>query len=166
VIIESLDLREIVLSGRQFTWANRKENPIYDKLDRVLASVSWEQKFPLVSVRALTRAGSDHTPLLIDTGEQAHRENKAHFSFELAWLKKEGFYDLIAREWGSVTHGHNPLVLWQNKIRHLQKKLKGWAKNLSGFYKKEKCRLLELIDRLDLKAESTPLTIAERKEKK
>jgi hypothetical protein len=71
---------------------------------------------------------------------------------------------LIAREWGSVTHGHNPLVLWQNKIRHLQNILKGWAKNLSGFYKKEKCRLLELIDRLDLKAESTPLTTAERKE--
>jgi hypothetical protein len=42
--------------------------------------------------------------------------------------------------------------------------LKGWAKNLSGFYKKEKCRLLELIDRLDLKAESTPLTTAKRKE--
>jgi hypothetical protein len=47
-IIESLDLREIALSGRQFTWANRKEIPTYEKLDRVLASVSWEQKFPLV----------------------------------------------------------------------------------------------------------------------
>ena len=61
-IIESLDLREIDLSGRQYTWANRKPNPTFEKLDRVLASVSWEQKFPLVSVRALTRKGSDHTP--------------------------------------------------------------------------------------------------------
>ena len=42
-IIESLDLREIELSGRQFTWANRKENKTFEKLDRVLASVSWEQ---------------------------------------------------------------------------------------------------------------------------
>jgi hypothetical protein len=38
-IIESLDLREIVLSGRQFTWASRRENPTYEKLDRILASV-------------------------------------------------------------------------------------------------------------------------------
>jgi hypothetical protein len=31
-IIESLDLREIVLSGRQYTWANRRDNPTYEKL--------------------------------------------------------------------------------------------------------------------------------------
>jgi endonuclease/exonuclease/phosphatase family metal-dependent hydrolase len=86
-IIESLNLREIVLSGRQYTWASRRENPTYEKLDRVLASVDWEQKYPLVSVRALTRSGSDHTPLLIDSGEQAHLGNKALFSFELSWLR-------------------------------------------------------------------------------
>jgi hypothetical protein len=37
------------------------------------------------------------------------------------------------------------------------KKIKGWAKNLSGFYKKEKCCLLGLIDRLDLKADCASL---------
>ena len=41
-IIESLDLREIVLSGRQFTLANRRDTPTYEKLDRILASVEWE----------------------------------------------------------------------------------------------------------------------------
>ena len=43
-IIESLDLREIDLSGRQFTWANRRDTPTFEKLDRILASVEWEQK--------------------------------------------------------------------------------------------------------------------------
>jgi hypothetical protein len=38
-IIENLNLREIVLPGRQFTWASRRANPTYEKLDRVLASV-------------------------------------------------------------------------------------------------------------------------------
>jgi hypothetical protein len=56
-IIESLDLREIVLSGRQFTWANRHTSPTYEKLDRILARVEVEQKCPLLSVRALTRSG-------------------------------------------------------------------------------------------------------------
>ncbi|XP_073359743.1 uncharacterized protein [Aegilops tauschii subsp. strangulata] len=56
-IIESLDLREIELSGRKFTWANAMPNPTYEKLDRVLASVEWEQKFPLVRFR-LSRAKS------------------------------------------------------------------------------------------------------------
>ena len=71
-IIENLDLREIDLSGRQFTWANRRDTPTFEKLDRILASVEWEQKFPLVSVRTLTRTGSDHTPLLLDSGNHAH----------------------------------------------------------------------------------------------
>jgi endonuclease/exonuclease/phosphatase family metal-dependent hydrolase len=85
-IIESLDLREIALSGRQFTWASRRTILTYEKIDRILASVDWENKFPLVSVRALTRTGSDHTPLLIDSGEQAHIGNKSQFTFELSWF--------------------------------------------------------------------------------
>ena len=53
MIIESLDLREIELSGRQFTWANSLPIPTCEKLDNVLTSVEWEHKFPLVIVRAL-----------------------------------------------------------------------------------------------------------------
>lgn len=155
-------MREIALSGRQFTWANRRETPTYEKLDRVLASVSWEQKFPLVSVRALTRSGSDHTPLLLDSGDQAFKGNKYHFSFELAWLKKEGFAEMVAREWASISSGSNPMEVWQNKIRHLRQFLRGWAKNLSGTYKIEKGRLLSIIDALDCKAESAPLEDHER----
>jgi endonuclease/exonuclease/phosphatase family metal-dependent hydrolase len=84
-IIENLNLREICLSGRQFTWASRRVIPTYEKLDRVLASVEWEQKFPLVSVRALTRSGSDHTPLLIDAGIQAYLGKSARPLWENAY---------------------------------------------------------------------------------
>jgi hypothetical protein len=38
-IIESLDLREIILLGRQYTWVSRREVPTYEKLDHVLANV-------------------------------------------------------------------------------------------------------------------------------
>jgi endonuclease/exonuclease/phosphatase family metal-dependent hydrolase len=76
-IIECLNMREIALSGRQFTLASRRDVPTFEKLDRVLASVVWEQKFPLVSVRTMTTSGSDHTPLLIDSGDQAHLGNQA-----------------------------------------------------------------------------------------
>jgi hypothetical protein len=123
-IIESLDLRELALSGRQFIWANHKENPTFENLDRVLASISWEQKFPLVTVRALTRAGSDHTPLLVNSGEQAHRGNKAFFfhsnyhgcvrkDFLIWWLQCGTRYLTVITPWG-------------------------WARNQSSVYKKEK----------------------------
>lgn len=39
--------------------------------------------------------------------------------------------------------------------------LKGWARSLSGGYRKEKEGLLQLIDQLDVKAELNPLSAAE-----
>ena len=55
---------------------------------------------------------------------------------------------------------------WQNKIRHLRQFLKGWAKNLSGQYKILKEKLILLIDHLDIKAETSLLSAAERAAKK
>ncbi|XP_073355099.1 uncharacterized protein [Aegilops tauschii subsp. strangulata] len=160
-IIESLDLREIELSGRKFTWANPLPNPTYEKLDRVLASVEWEQKFPLVTVQALSRGISDHTPLFVDSGEPSHVGNKNTFSFEMAWFKREGFLDLIAREWAKGAGGRTSVERWQNKMRNLRSFLRGWAKHLSGVYKIEKERLLSLVQALDIKDESTILLPAE-----
>jgi hypothetical protein len=108
-IIESLDLRELALSGRQFTWASHRTIPTFEKLDRVLVSVEWEEKYPLVSARALTRTGSDHTPLLIETGSPAHLGRTRHFSFELSWLKQEGFFDMVKDLWESSNMGITPI---------------------------------------------------------
>ena len=44
---------------------------------------------------------------------------------------------------------------------HLRSFLRGWAKHLSGVYKVEKERLLNLIHSLDVKAETTVLPAAE-----
>jgi hypothetical protein len=75
---------------------------------------------------------------LLDSGEQSHIENSKKFSFELSWLKKEGFTDLVSHKWNSVPHDSNPMINWQNKIRHLRHFLRGWAQDQSGKYKIEK----------------------------
>jgi hypothetical protein len=33
--------------------------------------------------------------------------NQAKFSFELHWLRQEGFFDMIVTEWNSVIGGAN-----------------------------------------------------------
>jgi hypothetical protein len=114
----------------------------------------------------MTRSGSDHTPLFIDFGEPTHLGNKNHFSFELSWICRDGFTDLVASEWNAIQVGDSPVKRWQNKIRHLRQYLCGWAKTISGIYKKEKDWLSLLIDELDLKAETTLLNAAERVAKK
>ena len=71
-VIDSFDLREIDLTGRQYPWANSLTDPTYEKLDRVLMTTEWEFKFLLVTVHALDRGVSDHMPLLLDTGAPSY----------------------------------------------------------------------------------------------
>jgi hypothetical protein len=73
---------------------------------------------------------------------------------------------MVAAEWNMAPPGKSPMHTWQKKIRHLRHVLRGWAKNISGKYKKQKQRLLSIIDDLDIKAETTPLSLVERKELK
>ena len=99
-MIDSLDLREVSMSGRQFTWANNRSVPTYEKLDRVLMDTEWELKFPMVTVRALERieALSDHAAIILDsnsTKPNVRRPSK----FELGWLHRDGFVDIIKNVW-------------------------------------------------------------------
>jgi len=96
-IIESLNLRELELTRRKYTWANYAEVPTYEKLDLILITTDWEQKFLLASVQALTREISDHTPLLLDAGNPSHRGNSRNFKFELGWLTRDFFLNWLKR---------------------------------------------------------------------
>jgi endonuclease/exonuclease/phosphatase family metal-dependent hydrolase len=57
------------MSGRKYTWANNLATPTFKKLDRILITTEWEEKFPLSTVQTLIREVSDHTPLLLNSGE-------------------------------------------------------------------------------------------------
>jgi hypothetical protein len=89
----------------------------YEKLDHILVTTEWEQKFPLASVQALTREISDHTPLLLDGGEPSHKGNVRNFKFELGWLTRDGFFDLVKEVWESENRGRSPMEQWLNKSR-------------------------------------------------
>jgi hypothetical protein len=43
--------------------------------------------------------------LFLDSGEQDHLGNKAHFSFELSWLRQEDFYEMASEEGASINIG-------------------------------------------------------------
>jgi len=45
-LINFHELREIEMSGGTYTWSNNQEDPILEKLDRILMSKDWEDLFP------------------------------------------------------------------------------------------------------------------------
>jgi hypothetical protein len=77
------------------------QTPTYEKLDRVLVSTEWEQKYPLATVDALSREISDHTPLLLCTGEESQPKKQPVFKFELGCLLREDFFEIVAKVWSS-----------------------------------------------------------------
>jgi hypothetical protein len=158
-VIDSLDLREVTMVGRQFTWANSLSEPTYEKLDRVLMDSDWEQKYPMVSSRALPRiaALSDHAPILLSTGSSIP-PRKRPFKFELGWIQRDGFSDMVKRIWDNSVTGSSPIQRWSNKLRSLRTHLSGWARHQAGLLKKEKLRLSSVIDDLEAIAESRLLT--------
>jgi hypothetical protein len=46
------------------------------KLDRIFASTSWISTFPLAKVSCLPKEISDHTPMLMDSGESCQMGKK------------------------------------------------------------------------------------------
>jgi hypothetical protein len=138
VVINSLDLREVSMIGRQFTWVNNLREPTYENLDRVLMDSDWEDKYPMVSVQALEHIEAllDHAPILLTTGSlrpQCHRQ----FKFELGWLHRDGFHDMVNSFWERPDVGSTPIERWNNKIRSVCKHLGGWARHTTGILKKE-----------------------------
>jgi exonuclease III len=81
--IENNHLREIYRAGPKFTWTNKQSNPVMSNIDRILASTEWDLKFPTCCLNTLTRVGSDHCPLLLDTGGLLRGESTGGDSFSL-----------------------------------------------------------------------------------
>jgi exonuclease III len=161
-VIDSFDLREIEMSGRQFTWANSLPTPTYEKLDRVLMSSEWEFKYPMVSIQALDRGVSDHTPLLLDTGSPAFKGKSKKFKLELCWLSCEEFNKKVVEIWNGPTKGRNSVQRWNSKMSALRRCLRGWATNYSGQYKQKKADIQGTIIDLDVAAEVRDLSEVEQ----
>jgi hypothetical protein len=149
-------VREIPRIGARFTWSNRQLNPIRCVLDRVFISIDLEPSFPLCSLVAETSMGSDHTPLVFDTGESCLiRSNR--FFFETGWLEGEGFQDTMLGMWQQLllrVGGRDIVDWWQFMSAGLRQKLRGWSKNKGREGKLQKLAVLAQIKEIDDKADS------------
>jgi hypothetical protein len=123
-VIDTLNLRELEMAGRKFTWANNLQNQTFEKLDRILVCTDFESKYPVSSVQALSREISDHTPLFYSTNSPSPAY-QPQFKFELGWLLRDEFCDMVRDVWHSVLVEGSPLERWQAKIRKLRQYLRG-----------------------------------------
>lgn len=139
--------------GRQFTWANLLPTLTYEKLGRVLTSTDWESKYPLVSVHALYRGVSNHTPLFLDTGEATFNGNLKQIKLELSWFLRDDFHECVIEVWNRLVNGRDVARRRNNKMSALRRHLIGWSAHTNGILEQKKAHLQQAIESLDIVTE-------------
>ncbi|XP_071683742.1 uncharacterized protein [Lolium perenne] len=157
--IANWGLREIPRTGARYTWTNKRLNPVRCVLDRVFIAPELDTHFPLCSLVAETSLGSDHTPLILDTGQDIQCFSNRFF-FESRWMELPNFLDMFAAIWGelaAMARGRDVLDWWSFMSGGVRRKLKGWNANRKVEANVAKLALLQQIKGLDEKADSVGL---------
>jgi hypothetical protein len=63
---------------------------------------------------------------------------KKDFRYELCWIKRRDFKQIVKCNWNIPVRNNNSLEIWKQKVKRLKNKLKGWNMNIEGGYKKAK----------------------------
>lgn len=103
--IDSNGLLDLGWINQKFTWSNRHNNDTFmkERLDRVVANISWINVFSSFGVEVLIIGQSDHNPILLTTTERYELKprNQRQFHYEAKWAKEDDgeqpiFYELEA----------------------------------------------------------------------
>lgn len=96
--IDNMEMGEINFKGRQWTWANNRENESYveKRLDRFFASPDRLLLWPQVMVSHVAKQSSDHSLLILDSKPDIVKTKK-RFYFDERFLEKVKTFTEIAR---------------------------------------------------------------------
>jgi len=159
--IGDFQLKEIRRSGPKFTWTNKQDYPVMFVLDRFLISSDWEVRFPLCLAWSLTRVGSDHSPIILDSGEQGNPRTK-YFFFENKWLLDQDLVGLVTQKWNDSTTKRPDncysMDAWHGSLTSIRQFLKGWGARKAGEVKRLKTDILQQLEAIDHLADGAELS--------
>ncbi|KAK1666668.1 hypothetical protein QYE76_054827 [Lolium multiflorum] len=105
---------------------------------------------------AETSLGSDHTPLVFDSGDGIPPKSNRFF-FESSWLEMHGFQDNLQAVWLALSNrvgGRDIIDWWSFMSAELRQHLRGWNANKGKENRACKQGLLSQIKSLDDKADA------------
>ncbi|XP_059669248.1 uncharacterized protein LOC132314393 [Cornus florida] len=94
-------LVDLPIEGATYTWSNGRDPITLSRLDKILISGDWEDKFPDVVQAMLERVTSDHVHLVLDCGGLCSQTFP--FRFENMWLRSDDFQGKVSSWWEGVT---------------------------------------------------------------
>ncbi|XP_058727119.1 uncharacterized protein LOC131598546 [Vicia villosa] len=124
---------EMDSKGDFFTWSNKQcTNPIYSRIDRIIANVEWLQDNGNLQLNVLSPHISDHF-LLYLSDPMRPRQRKRPFRFNNNWIGIEGFQEVVKDSWTKPMTGKPMEVLWK-KLARLQLVLRALNKPINDLH--------------------------------
>ncbi|XP_078173294.1 uncharacterized protein LOC144567116 [Carex rostrata] len=151
-VLDDLQVLEIPLKNRLYTWSNKQPGPSFSKLDRAFLSTHWSSQFPSLTLEALELSASDHFPLVL-TCKQLQTTPKP-YRLERAWFNYPKLAEVVLSNWSGdelaeASFQHKRLDVREFSIRL---KLKERIFELANFeelkwFQRSRCRWLQHGDR-------------------
>jgi hypothetical protein len=83
-----LEVKEIELVGRRFTWSNNQVSPTLTRIDHAFCSSTWEEVYANPILNPVSSSTSDHCPLILMP--LFVPSSKPKFKFESFWPQMPG----------------------------------------------------------------------------
>jgi hypothetical protein len=158
--VQELELKDLYMHGRRFTWSSEREVPTLTRIDRGLVSIDWDLQNPDAILQALSSLISDHAPLHL--AFNATLRPKKRFKFELFWLKLEGFEDAVKEAWRCDEEITDPFRRLDALFRNAAEALQSWGQRKVGNVKLQIAIANSVIFRFDVAQERRLLSPGER----
>lgn len=158
-LLDDLELDEVHLSGRLFTWSNGSDDLTLERLDRAFSSLDWIHQYSCHQLRCLSSDCSDHAPLILLLNSEPWA--RPRFRFDNYWTKIEGFMDVVTVAWGGQLVDADACRCLDHKLRTLAKALKSWRASCVGNVRLQLAAARDVVYELDLAQESRLLSPGE-----
>lgn len=123
-LISDLQLIDVPLRNKKYTWTNKQPVPLHSKLDRIFITADLPLIFPIIALQALPMTVSDHVPLLLSCKQR--QPIKPFPKMELCWFKYDILKNKVEKQWddGLV----NSLESFNVRTTLLQQQMTQWHK--------------------------------------
>ncbi|KAG2684189.1 hypothetical protein I3760_10G065300 [Carya illinoinensis] len=115
------------------TWCNGQGGLArsWARLDRCFIDSNFMNLFSNVYYHVLGRPTSDHSPLVIDMGNDPFKYSPSPFRFQYMWTDNEDFLSFIKGVWNQVRFGFG-LHKFSSKLKRVKVALREWNQRVFG----------------------------------
>lgn len=123
-LVQDLELIDIPLKNRRYTWCSNRPQPSHSRLDRIFVAPELSLQFTMLSLNALEILVSDHAPLLLNCMNEPNprRQHK----MELFWLTNPHAVSIIQNTWIEGDVNEHALHRFEKKSAELHTRLRAW----------------------------------------